>query len=324
MNMKISVIIPVYNVAPYLRRCLDSVLNQKYTDIELILIDDGSTDESGAICDEYKMRDKRIIVMHKSNGGLSDARNAGLNIASGEYICFIDSDDWVDSSMFQDMIEAIECYQAQIACCGFIRTDGKSEFGNWNYGATHCVNAEQALRDIMKRWPENVVVWNKMYRAELFDDVRFPVGEVHEDNATFYKVIGTTDRFLYIDGQYYYYYQRPDSIMGQGYSRMRTETIYKNLDGLEEYLSIHYPRLMSDFRTYAAGIEGNILINYLWLDGTVHSDDYKAMRSRFKGKFVLFIQSKIVSRNYKIKMFLLYCGLFEFTKRLYQRIKSNN
>lgn len=319
---KISIIVPVYNVEPYLKRCVDSILGQTYQDFELILVDDGSTDGSKEICDEYGQQDDRIIVIHKENGGLSDARNAGLEIASAPLIGFVDSDDWIDCKMYERLVAAIERYDAQISCCGFLRTDGASSFGSWSYGLTECVSAERALKDIMVSWPGNVVVWNKLYRSTLFTNVRFPVGEIHEDNATFYQIIGASQRFVYIEGQYYYYFQRPNSIMNQGYSDQRARIVYKNIDRLEEYLINTYPQLMADYRIYISGLKGDLIIEYLSNGGVLRTENYKMLRDRFKGNLKLYLLNKTVTKSYKIKMLMVCSGLFVPVRKMYRTLKG--
>lgn len=191
---QISVIIPVYNVELYLRKCLDSVLNQTYRNLEIILVDDGSTDNSGAICDEYSEKDARIQVYHTENRGLSAARNLGLNETNGEWIGFVDSDDWIDPDLFQRAIDSI-C-TADILC--FSKNEG-------------IYTGVEALAENISGTISSSA-WRKLYRKECFLTVRFPLGRVYEDAATTYKVLNAASfvRCCKIDG--YHYRRRPGSI----------------------------------------------------------------------------------------------------------------
>lgn len=210
----ISIIVPVYNVEKYLRRCIDSILSQTYRDIEVILVDDGSTDSSPAICDEYGEKDSRITVIHKPNGGLSDARNSGINIAKGEYLGFVDSDDYISSEMYEKLLSNAEKHKADIAVCNAeLVQEGKSAEFKENDGvrvydgnATYAMICQRAF---------TVNAWNKLYRRELFDTVRYPVGMLYEDLATTYKLTELSQKVVVLEQELYAYVQRAGSIMNE-------------------------------------------------------------------------------------------------------------
>ena len=209
----VSIIIPIYKVEPYLRRCLDSVINQTYTNLEIILVDDGSPDNCPQICDEYAAKDKRIIVIHKENGGLSDARNAGLDICKGEYISFVDSDDWVDEKYIEILQNLSIKENADITIGENIQTVRNEKIINKAY-STKIYSSKEALFHLFrKNHIAFVVSWGKLYKRNLFDTLRFPVGKFHEDEYTTFILFYNTTKIVYTSQKIYYYYQRANSII---------------------------------------------------------------------------------------------------------------
>lgn len=208
----ISVIIPVYNVENFLEKCIESVLEQSYKNLEIILVDDGSTDKSGKICDEYKMTDNRIKVIHKANGGLSDARNTGLKTARGKYYSFIDSDDYIASEMLQIMIDSIKRNHCEIAVCNMIRF---LENGD-HFVFYHPVDTEQILsgeeRFLTMNQPS---VCNKLFDSELFNNIKFPKGKYYEDTYIYHELLYQAKRVVLTGKASYWYRARPDSIVGR-------------------------------------------------------------------------------------------------------------
>ncbi len=217
----ISVIVPVYETQPYLRRCVDSILAQTYENLEVILVDDGSTDECPAICDDYAARDARVRVVHKANGGLSDARNAGLEIMTGEYVGFVDSDDWIDRDMYAYLLRSMSGTDAGIACCDVYYVSQYKIKYKYNHTDT-VYDKETALNDLFFDKRENYA-WNKLYRAGLWRDVRFPKGLNFEDLVTIYKTFERTSNVMYLREPKYYYVSRPDSISGTKDYRFRRD-----------------------------------------------------------------------------------------------------
>ncbi len=221
-NDKISVIVPVYNVSDYLVRCVDSLLKQTYSNLEILLIDDGSTDASGKLCDELAERDSRIKVIHQINQGLSGARNTGLDNATGEYVFFCDSDDFIDEATLDYMYNKLRRDQADVVACGFSQVwddyaeSGREElFTSANPGV---YSGHKAVIQMMTKNNICTVAWNKLYKRSLFDDVRFPVGALHEDEATVYKLLYGAKIVSYTPEPFYKYYQRDAGIMGGGLS----------------------------------------------------------------------------------------------------------
>lgn len=218
----ISIIVPVYKVEPYIRRCVDSILSQTYSDFELILVNDGSPDGCGAICDEYANNDSRIRVIHKENGGLSSARNAALDVVceekQAEWITFIDSDDWVHPEYLRVLLSAAQVCGAQIAISDFVMTQGDAE-GDIS-GTVSVYSPEDFWAK--RRSP---IACAKLYRREIFDNMRYPVGKLHEDEFLTYKLIFACDKVAYTPSKTYFYYQNPESIMGSSWTPRRMHGI---------------------------------------------------------------------------------------------------
>lgn len=214
--IKISIIVPVYNVEKYLDRCIKSILNQTFNNFEIILVDDGSPDNCGRICDEYEKKDKRIKVVHKENGGLSDARNAGLDIAKGKYIGFVDSDDIIHPRMYEILFECINKSKSDIIQCKFKKFKNSDELKNDldNYDKIfEEYDNKRAIIDMIDNNKINVNSWNKLYKRELFESLRFPKGKIHEDEFLTYKLLYNSRKIAYIDEELYYYYQNDNGIM---------------------------------------------------------------------------------------------------------------
>ena len=226
----ISVIVPVYKVEPYIRQCVESVLGQTYSNFELILVDDGSPDGCGAICDEYAEKDSRVRVVHQKNAGLSAARNAGLDIAKGEYVTFIDSDDYVNIHYLENLWQTMNEKDAEISVCQMRQfTDGK-EFPVFseNVSGDNIVvyDGHEACAGIYRLdGSVSIVAWGKLYKSSLFEKLRFPVGMLHEDNAVTPIACYEAGKVAVSSNKLYYYRQRESSIMGEGFSAKRFEQI---------------------------------------------------------------------------------------------------
>ena len=237
----ISIIVPVYNVEKFLNRCVASIARQTYKYLEIILVDDGSFDKSPEICNEWREKDERIKIVHKKNGGLSDARNAGLAIATGEYIAFVDSDDWIHSEYIEQMYSAIKKYKTNVAACDISRvyTDEINE--EIKIPTVKCYSTEQALESLINGGIVRAVAWNKLYHKMLLKDESFEVGRYHEDEFFTYRILAKSKKIVYVNAKLYFYYQREGSIMNS--------ISCKHLDVLDAYierinfLCNRYPRL---------------------------------------------------------------------------------
>lgn len=215
--MKVSVIIPVYNVKDYLETCIKSVINQTFRDYELILVDDGSTDGSGILCDLWKQRDRRIRVIHKENGGLSDARNKGIDVAKGDYLTFIDSDDYVNPEYIRYLLDIAEKNDAEISMCKFqIVYDSDYIQKDQIQDHLEVISGRDAvIRRFINQDVQFVTAWAKLYKSSLFKEYRYKYKKYHEDEYLTFKLLFESKKVVRSDLMLYYYRQRSNSIMGQ-------------------------------------------------------------------------------------------------------------
>ncbi len=215
----ISVIVPIYNVEQYLNKCISSIINQTYKNLEIILVDDGSPDNCPFICDDFANKDKRIKVIHKKNGGLSDARNAGIELASGKYLCFVDSDDYIHETFVDILYNNLISSNSDISICGFQKVfeNRKSNTLQNNNSYLEIFNNEEILSNFYNKGMLFIVAWNKLYKTSLFKStgIRYPVGKIHEDEFIAHHVLSKCNRICFCHNPLYFYLIRPNSIMGQ-------------------------------------------------------------------------------------------------------------
>ena len=210
---KISIVVPIYNVEKYLRKCIESILKQTYYNLEIILVDDGSTDSSGEICDEYKNKDSRIIVIHQKNKGMSSARNSGIKCATGKYIGFIDSDDYIEKDMYEILLKNIIDYSADIAICGFAFVENNKVVPKEFTGDINVLDRQTALEELIKDRKIQSYVWNKLYKREIWNNITFKSGVAFEDLDIMYKLFKKAKKIAIVDSLKYFYVQRSNSIM---------------------------------------------------------------------------------------------------------------
>ena len=210
----ISIIVPVYNVEKCIGKCVNSIQRQTYQDLEIILVDDGSTDGSGGICDQYALKDSRIKVIHKQNEGLSDARNSGLEICTGKYVGFVDGDDWIADDMYEFLYRTLCDNQADVAVCGrFLESDEDGIYGaEDNDGGVVIYNTREAVKAVVEDRLIHSYAWDKLYKREMFEGIRYPSGRYVQDIFTTYRVFMNAERVVCANVAKYYYYQRKNSI----------------------------------------------------------------------------------------------------------------
>lgn len=222
----ISVIVPVYKVEPYLDKCISSIVNQTYKNLEIILVDDGSPDNCPAMCDAWAEKDSRIRVIHKTNGGLSDARNAGMAVATGELMAFVDSDDWIAPDMYEHLYRRLAEDNSDISACGVqMIWEDKTPSRALTREGSCVLNQEEAMQAIIEESWLKQPVWYKLYKTALVRDILFPKGKYHEDVFWSYQAVGRAQRVSVLDHIGYYYLQRGGSIMGEGYSLKRLDAV---------------------------------------------------------------------------------------------------
>lgn len=307
MQPKISVIVPIYKVEMYLRQCIDSIIGQTYKNLEIILVDDGSPDNCGKICDEYAAQDERVIVVHKSNGGLSDARNAGLDIATGQYIGMVDSDDWLDVDMYESMYKNIVTYDADIACCGYYRSyknknipvgiDGTKKIFLWD--------SEEAIRQTFssingRGGVHLFCAWNKLYKKHIFDNLRYPLGRIAQDQYIIVDVYAKANKIIAdISPKYYYRFRK------SGAKNTDIKKKFNDLIGASEAvlhsLKINYPH-MEDLGIKIV-VRANLVMLYvvIFFKGFRKMDEYRSSLSVVKKNYKLIITDDFFTKNEKIR-----------------------
>lgn len=306
----ISIVVPVYKVEPYLHECVDSILGQTYGNFELILVDDGSPDRCGAICDTYAEKDSRVKVIHKENGGLSDARNAGIDVARGEYITFVDSDDYLHASYLKDMLSAALKYHASIVQCNFTHEAGALGTENASQQKTTLFSKEEALRDMLEMKIVQVNAWAKLYQRNLFQNVRYPYGRINEDNLTTYQTIWQADSPIVCLSRYDYFYRvNLEGIMNGSFSSKRYEVL-SFADEIRAYLGdsaepfqkeINYAEMRLAFRLYNECIQKG------------QASHFKAQQNRIY-RYLSALDSKSIPMETKYRFML---ALLKCNKTLY-------
>ncbi|MGN0383573.1 MAG: glycosyltransferase family 2 protein [Eubacterium sp.] len=243
MEPLISVVVPIYKVEDYISRCVDSIINQTYKNLEIILVDDGSPDNCPQLCDEYAKKDNRIKVIHKINGGLSDARNAGMKVSTGEYISFIDSDDYITFDFLETLYNTMITENSDIVECCVVKFYEDNHFDEYNddfsienYGIVDGLSA------LISENPFKQHVWNKLYKTDLVMDISFAVGKLNEDEFWTYQVFGKAERITKINKTMYYYFQRSSSIMGNTYNLKRLDAL-EGKANRQKYIDIYFPEL---------------------------------------------------------------------------------
>ena len=242
---KISVIVPVYKVEPYLRRCVDSILNQTFSDLELILVDDGSPDGCPAICDEYAGKDSRVHVLHQKNGGLAAARNTGIAWAKANsdsrWLCFVDSDDWVHPSFLEYLWKAAQEYQAPVSCCKFQRIhDGELPALIGDYKATLRKTEDVYCSD--RGIGVEAYSWRFLYEKRLFANVSFPAGKIYEDIFTTYKLIFQTQYVAEVNMGLYFYFYRDNSLSHSVWTPRQMDKLEAIEENLRYFERTHYEK----------------------------------------------------------------------------------
>ena len=234
--LKFSIIIPIYNVEKYIRKCLDNVICQNYKNVEIILVDDGSPDDCGKICDEYSRKDKRIKVIHKKNGGLSDARNVGLKAATGDYLIFVDSDDVISPNLCSVVNETLQKVNADIVQYGFSPfLDGNNPAIDLMQEIRICniFDDDKIYENYLIKEKISREAWNKAYRRNLFEKIEYPKGRLAEDLATTYKLLHKAHKVVCLSNVLYHYRKRENSIMSKGSTKLYYDAM---LDHYEIYL----------------------------------------------------------------------------------------
>lgn len=324
MNELISVIIPVYNVERYLTKCIDSVIKQTYTNLEILLINDGSTDNSPKICEEYKNKDRRIKVIHKQNGGLSDARNVGIENAQGKYITFIDSDDDIEVDYIKYLYNLIEKYNTHMSIAAYtvVSKDKKINIGQ-GYEEEKVLDEKKCLERLLCEQGLSVSACAKLYEKSLFENIKFPKGKLCEDNGTTYKLIMKCNKIAYGSKSVYNYYKRENSIMTSTFNMKKLDLI-ELTDKMCDDIESKYPELK--FSTDKKRIVSRFSILRQMLVGKLNEEQKTALKEIKKyiktRKWQILKNPKIDKRD-KIALISLMFGdkFFAFAWKVYSKVK---
>lgn len=325
MKDLISIIVPVYNVEKYIERCFESIINQTYTNIEILLIDDGSTDKSGEICDYLSTKDNRVNVYHKANGGLSDARNYGLHRAKGDFVTFIDSDDDIETFYIEELYSLVKKYNSEISICPYTIVS-KQRIRNIGDGYCETVlDVEKCLSRLLLEQGFSVSSCAKLYKTCLFNDIKFPKGKLYEDNGTTYKLIMKSNKIAYGSKSVYNYYIRENSI-----TNIRKNFSIKNLDYI--YLTdIACEEILQKYKSLESECEiRRAVARFSILKRMANSELPKELKKEEKQiikylreHFKVLILNKNADKKLKISLLLLKISksLFQISSRIYEKYK---
>lgn len=315
----ISVIVPVYNVKPYLKLCVNSILKQTYKNLDIILVDDGSTDGSGEMCDEYLNIDKRIRVFHKKNGGLSDARNYGIKRAKGELITFVDSDDFIAPQMHDILYNNMKNESADISICNskliWSTEEAVSDNNNNNY---EILSSKEALKIMLTNRKFQSSAWDKLYKKSLFNNIEYPIGRIYEDIATTYKLIHNSNKIIYSSYIGYYYFQRSGSIIHSKFNKKQLDMILA-YDEMIKYFEDNSIDLINE--VLAMYVNANVIVfKEMSKDKYVDYDLEKYLKNNIKKYLKIYIESKEFSKKHKLfaiasiyspKLFKITCSILK-------------
>ena len=314
MGDLVSVIIPIYNVEKYLQRCIESICNQSYQNTEIILVDDGSTDQSLKLCNEFANKDNRILLIHKANGGLSDARNVGMEHAHGKYIMFVDSDDYVHKDMIKEMYKKITSDASDMVICGYKVVD---EEGKEKRGIKYIENNE-IIEDEEEYWQKAydsstffyIVAWNKLYKKNIFEGLHYSVGKLHEDEYIIHSLVSRCKKISCIKNKLYYYVQREDSITGKAYTIKRMDIIDALLLRSMYFIDKEYYELALRTMRLCMG-SLNTAYKSLDLSSSIVRKEYKKNLSRFKKVY------KDIKKKNNISITVVRLNLFCINDKIY-------
>lgn len=311
----ISVIIPVYNMEEYLERCVQSVLEQKEKDLEIILVDDGSTDQSGKLCDFYQNVDSRIRVIHKTNGGLSSARNAGLKIATGRYIGFVDSDDWITSDMYSYLYSLIQQTGAEIASVSYkLCKDYPENSLIKKRLIVKSYSSDEALEYYLKvgnrKRINDYSVWTKLYRRDLFENTTFPEGHIYEDITTNFELISKCNKYVKSNKICYFYFQGGSSILRSGFKNSKLDLLTESYKLFELAVKTNN---ITNIKEASIKVKRSYLSLLLMIITSSNREEYKKQEDYLRNKLLKYYKDLLYS-SIPISRKLIMTGIYLNTK----------
>lgn len=317
----ISVIVPVYKVEPYLRKCVESIQAQTHRNLEIILVDDGSPDTCGTICDELAAQDSRIQVIHKENGGLSSARNAGLEIARGEYIGFVDSDDWLEPETYEWLLDLALSEDVKLVCAG--RYDCTSWSGTRQVGlcptTREVISGEELARRIFRWEHVDSAAWDKLYHRSLFREIRYPLGVVSEDVPTTYRIALEAGRVGMLDKPVYNYFHRPGSITTASFSPKALQPS-GHTERVLAHIRLEYP-VLSDSATYFHLRHLGYVCQTMEIAGpevmAEYRQAYREKRRQLRAFLPFILTSKLINRQERLTWLTICLGCYGPLRKIY-------
>lgn len=322
---RISVVVPIYNVEKYLEKCLDSILEQTYKNLEIILVDDGSPDKCGEICEKYHQKDERIIVIHQENKGLSGARNTGLEKSTGKYICFIDSDDYINKNMIEILYNNLIETNSDISICGFKQVNENDKIkrnNNLIEKNIKVLDKEKCLKELIyHKYQLDIVTWNKLYKKALFNNIRFPEGKIYEDFATIPFLVDESNNICVTSEKLYYYVQRKGSINNNLKFNPKIYDLIENINKMENLIEKKYKKI------YEYVIPGILFFNIIAINQLIEYNECNKNSSyitsiiekikKYK-KNIFFSKGLLLTQKVKL-LLLCYFDLYKKVLIFYKR-----
>ena len=323
---KLSIIVPVYKVEKYLDRCIESLIKQSYNKLEIILVDDGSPDNCPKKCDEWEKKDNRIKVIHKINGGLSDARNRGIESATGEYIAFVDSDDFIELDMYENMIDAMKRTDSEIAVCGrYIYNNSTCEkfIAHMSKYERVFESTRNVIGEVLCGGIIEEATWDKVYKRDLFSGIKFPIGEINEDIVTVPKLLEKANKVVCVNKPYYYYCYNPTSITHSAFSNQKL-IVKTHMEDLSTYIMNKYPDLIKEVKMFKGRYAVSQLYSF-YNDFNLkitYKEYYKYYLKNMRENFIELINSNTISFKKKIEISMMFIGVYGLFCKLKKLSKS--
>ncbi|MDR7000613.1 glycosyltransferase involved in cell wall biosynthesis [Neobacillus niacini] len=325
MKPAISIIIPVHNTEAYISGCLESILTQTFENFEVILINDGSTDKSGAICDKYAELDSRVKVIHKGYGGVSSARNTGVKFAQGEYIGFVDGDDYIDKNMYKELYDLCEKTKSDISICKLGRKVNGKLINEGQDSFIKEMENKEAMRELFKGVLYRFSLCNKLFKRKCFENIHFPEDRIHEDLSTTYRFFANAEKVVYTNNIGYIYVKRENSILTTKYHEKRLDA-FIGWDEILEFMEKHYPQLSNEYiSSFVYGCVDNI---YYILDQVKNKEDVKRYITNLQHyvqkyyKLILTNNSLTIKYKYLITLLNYSIGLLLLSNRINKLFRS--
>lgn len=312
----ISIIVPIYNVEKYIIRCIESILNQTYRDFELILVNDGSLDGCGEICDNYAKEDKRIKVIHKENGGLADARNTGLDLATGDYVGFVDGDDYIENDMYEKLISACKHYKAKISMCGRYDIIEGRITKSFFFDEHKIWTAKEAVENSLTLSNIDSSACDKLFEKQLFYNYRFPYGKYNEDIYIMTHILSEAVRVVHIGECKYYYEHRENSITTESFSSKKMDVVDASKIVLD-FVCIKYPDLVPKAKSLYFFVIINLLTSLqMNCSKRKYKQEYIALLKLVRVNILAILTNRYIDKRRKIICFLMATKTYTILNKL--------